>query len=82
MAIGPINTSALFGIQRGYEGLRTSAAKIASASQLSGTESTESRQDLARTLVGLKEHSYNIQANVKVLQAEDQILGTLLDERV
>jgi flagellar hook protein FlgE len=81
MTIGPINTSALFGIQRGFDGLRANAAKIASASSMSGGQATtQSPPDLARTLVGLQENSRNVQASVKAFSAQDRMIGVLLDE--
>lgn len=79
MPIGPINTSALFGINRGLQGLRANAGKIASAANLEGAKSPAG-QDLARTLVGLQENSRDVQASVKVLKAQDRMLGVLLDE--
>lgn len=78
MAIGPINTSALFGIQRGFDGLRRDAAKIASASTMDAT--SEPRINLERTLVGLQEHSINVQASTKAFSTQERMLGVLLDE--
>ncbi len=78
MAIGPINNSALFGIHRGLDNMRKSAAKIASAQQMD--PATGRGQDLARTLVELHESSHYTKASIKALKTENETLGFLLDE--
>ncbi len=71
-----VTATALQGIQRGYQGIRRSAAEIASASQM---RSTGPSKDLTRSLVEMKQHSLHTQASVKVLQTEADLIGTLLD---
>lgn len=80
MAISPIGpsamSSALSGIQRGFNGLDANAAKVASASAASGAEP---RISLDRAMVGLKQNSHEVAASARVLSAQDDMLGTLLD---
>ena len=78
MAIGPINNSALFGIQRGMDNMRVNASKIASASQMENKPG--SGQDMTRTLVELHENSHYTKASVKALKTHDATIGFLLDE--
>ncbi len=74
--INSATSSALQGIQRGYQGIRRSAAEIASAGQLQGASPTK---DLTRSMVEMKQHSLHAQASAKVLQTTGDLLGTLLD---
>lgn len=73
MAITPVNHSALTGIERGMQGLQKNAAQIASA----GT--TTSPGEIAKPLVNNLQSSHQIEASVKVLQAQGDTLGALLD---
>jgi hypothetical protein len=76
MIINSVTSSALQGIQRGYQGIRRSAAEIASADQM---QNTSASKDLTRSLVEMKQHSLHTQASAKVLQTSADLLGTLLD---
>ncbi|ACL71960.1 hypothetical protein [Thioalkalivibrio sulfidiphilus] len=75
MAITPAAGFALNGIQRGMEGLQRNAADIASADRLNGEATTS----VVEPLVGQIQNSTQIEASVKVLQAENRMLGALLD---
>ena len=66
------NTS-IAGIQRGMEGLNRNAASIAQASKGQG-------EDVIRPLVESGINKLHVEANVKVLQTQDKMLGSLLDE--
>lgn len=74
MAIPSIQTG-LTGIHNGLDNLRRDAHEIAAASA-KGSESTD---DLARSLVDLNSDRTQVQASVKVVQAIDENLGTLLN---
>jgi methyl-accepting chemotaxis protein len=78
MAINSIMGSSILGIQRGLQGIRRVASEIAGATQSAETNPT----DLSRAMVEMKQHANQAKASVKALQAADNLLGTLLDERV
>ncbi len=78
MAIHSITGPAIQGIQRGFQGIRRVASEIASTQQVTQTKPT----DLSRAMVEMKQHATQTKASVKVLQTADQMLGTLIDERV
>jgi len=64
-------------IQKGFQGMRRVASEIASAPQATQSKPT----DLSRAMVEMKQYANQTKASVKVLQAADQLLGTLIDER-
>ncbi|WP_455204316.1 hypothetical protein [Kaarinaea lacus] len=74
MSIPSIN-SGLTGIHNGLDNLKHDANEIATA-VAKGDESTS---DLAKSLVDLNTDGRQIEASVKVVQAVDEALGTLLD---
>jgi hypothetical protein len=73
--IDKVSGSAIRGIQRGLDGLRRGAYDIASQPVAPNRSST----DLARSLVELKQQETHTKANVEVLKAADDMVGTLLD---
>jgi hypothetical protein len=79
MTIGSINSSALLGINRGFEKMNRDAASIASATSTASVEAPP-REDLTRTLVGLQENSLNVQSSTRAFSAQNAMLGRLLDE--
>ncbi|MGD9163485.1 MAG: hypothetical protein PVF13_01870 [Chromatiales bacterium] len=78
MAINSITGPALQGTHKGLQGIRRVASEIASAQQTTQSNPT----DLSRAMVEMKQHANQTAASVKVLQAADDLLGTLIDERV
>ena len=78
MAINSITGPALQGIQKGFQGMRRVASEIAGPQQASQSRPT----DLSRAMVEMKQHANQARASVKVLQTADDVLGTLIDERV
>jgi len=78
MAINSIMGPAVQGIQKGLQGLRRVASEIASSQQMSEAKPT----DLSRAMVEMKLHANQAKASAKVLKAADELLGTLIDERV
>ena len=63
------------GINQGLEQMRQHAHEIASAVK-KGDENTK---DLAQSMVDLNIDQRQIEASVKVVQAVDEVLGTLFD---
>jgi len=74
MSIPGISTG-MMGIYNGMESLKQHAHEIASASAKGGEDSA----DLAKSLVDLNMDRRQVEASVKVVQAVDEVLGTLLD---
>ena len=73
--IGNINNTALAGIQKGMNDLQKNASEIASKSTMDG----ENTKPLIESLVDLKANIQQVEASMKVLQADDEVIGTLLD---
>jgi hypothetical protein len=78
MGINSITGPALQGIQKGFQGMRRVAAEIASAQKPNQAKPT----DLSRAMVELQQHANQAKAQVKTLKAADELIGTLIDERV
>ena len=76
--IGSINNTALAGIQAGLNGLQKNASQIASKSTMEGN----STQPLVESLVDLKANVQQVSASVKLLEVNDQLIGSLLDTKV
>jgi len=76
MALPPI-TSGVSGLNIGMENLKRDAIDIASTV----TKGKEDPADLAKSLVDLNQDRSQTEASVKVVQAVDEVLGTLLDVR-
>lgn len=68
---------AMTGIQRGLSGAQKHAAQIASADQFNG----QSPSRLVDPLVGLQQDRLQVQASTKVLQAVDDMIGSLFDDK-
>ncbi len=66
--------SSLAGIQRGMEGLNRNAAEIAQASTGEGG-------DVLQPLVESKVNKLQVEVNTKMLKTQDEVLGTLFDEK-
>ena len=79
MNIGSISSAALAGVHRGFQTIDGAAQKIASSSVQ--PESQNKPTDFTRPLVELKEGKQQVQAASKVLQAENERIGSLLDLR-
>jgi hypothetical protein len=77
MKIGGAMNQAMLGVQRGLQGAQENAAKIASAGQMGGSSA-----DLVEPLVNLKLNEQQIQASAEVIKRMDEMLGSLLDEKV
>lgn len=73
MEIGSISNQALLGLQNSQRQVSQSAANIASK------ETQEGKNDLSQDLVEMKDAGHSFNASAKVVRAEDDIMGTLLD---
>lgn len=74
--VSSIQGNALAGIQQARNNMQKNAMDIARANQ---TGSVSSGLDPARSLVEMNQNKSAAQASMKVLQAEDRMLGSLLD---
>ncbi len=72
MTIDSIAALGQLGIQKGVQGVRTSASQIASAG-------TTAPADMTAALVALKPQELQVAASAKVIEAADDMLGALLD---
>ncbi len=75
MAIAPLGSSALHGIQRGMQGLRRAATQVARQ----GAPSNAAEGDFARSMVEMKQHAVQAKASTRALKAYNDSMGTLLD---
>lgn len=78
MGINSVTGAALQGIQKGFNGIRRVASEIASAQQTNQANPT----DLSRAMVELQQHANQTKAQVKTLKTANEMIGTLIDERV
>lgn len=76
MAITSAMQSATMGMQRGINGLGENAAEIASASQMYGSAA----RDISKPLVEQTQNLQQVEASAKVLKAEDEMIGRLIDQ--
>jgi hypothetical protein len=74
MAIAPLGTTALQGIQRGMQGLRRAAVQVAQQGSRPAAGS-----DFARSMVEMKQHAVQAKASTRALKAYNDSMGTLLD---
>jgi hypothetical protein len=74
-----ISGSALSGLQNGLQEFRRVADKIATGVNKSGQPLATT--DYTRSVVEMKQHEQQSKASVKVLEAYNDSLGSLLDER-
>ncbi len=75
MAIAPISTTALQGLQRGIRGVHRSATAIVR------TEPASSSGDFSREIVEMQQHGTQAKASSRAVKAYNETLGTVLDIR-
>ncbi len=73
MSTIPAFQSGLNGIQTGLQSLNQNAAKIASAGAL------QSNTDITEPLINLLSDELQIKASAKVIEASNNLIGTILD---
>lgn len=77
MKIDSALTHAMTGIQRGLSNAQKNAAGIANAGQFNA----DSASGLVEPLLGLQQDKLQVQASVQVLQAVDDMIGSLFDDQ-
>jgi len=83
---GSASSHGLQGIHRGMQMLRKDAQEIADASISHSRDPAQpvpddtKKAEFERPLVGLIEDNQQVSASAKVIQAESEMLGTLLDD--
>ncbi|MBI5041237.1 MAG: hypothetical protein HZB57_08580 [Gammaproteobacteria bacterium] len=65
----------LLGVQKGMQGMRESAATIASAEQASSSDANST----AEALVALKQHAMQVEISAKVIDQANETIGSLID---
>jgi hypothetical protein len=76
MKIGSATSLALNGIQRGMEGTRHNADKIAAADQFNSKHPPAA----VEALIGLKQNRLQVSASATLLSVIDEMIGTLIDD--
>jgi len=79
MPITSVSSSALQGIQRGFQGMRRSALEIANHGQGSPQFPTK---DLVRAMVELHQHKQSTVSSLAAFKTADEMVGALLDLKV
>ncbi len=73
--IDSLNSSALSGMQNGFDKLQKNAAQIASAGVAEGSDT----QSLLAAVVDLRANVTQVSASMKALSVSDELIGTILD---
>jgi hypothetical protein len=77
MKIDGALTHAITGIQRGLNNAQHQAARIANADQFNA----DNPSNLVEPLVGLQQDRLQVQASTRVLQAVDEMIGSLFNDK-
>jgi len=76
MVVSSLFSSGLEGIQKGVQGMNQNAHRIANI----GTEDgPQNLGEIAGEMVGLKENQLQVEASAKVLEVNNEVLGTLIN---
>jgi hypothetical protein len=75
MTIDSVSATGLLGIQRGLQGVRTSAAEIAGSAQSSASDPAA----MTDALIALKQHELQVAAAARTIEAADGMIGSLID---
>jgi hypothetical protein len=67
--------SAILGIHRGMNGMRESAAKIASAGQFS----TGNTDDMIEPMIDLRTNALQVKASAKAVEIIGETIGSIID---
>jgi len=73
MEIGSVSNQALLGLQNSQRQVTQNASNIASKDTLEG------KSTITQDLIEMKDAGHSFNASAKVVKAEDEIMGTLLD---
>ena len=88
MAVNPMMSAGISGIQNGYRGLKQAAqdtAELNLGREAEAADRSAERprdvQDVAQAVTDLKLYERQVQASAKVVETADAVLGMLLDTR-
>ncbi len=83
MAVNPMMSAGINGIQAGIRGLDTAAQTIAefNLAPKDGAQGTrlDDSADVAEAMVEMKVYQRQVQASAKVVQTADEVIGFLID---
>ena len=75
MSIDSVSAVGLRGLQKGLQGVQTSAAQIAGATQASTSDASA----MTAALIALKQHELQVAAAAETIKAADEMIGSLID---
>ena len=80
MAVNPMLSSGVNGIQNGMRGLEQTAQEVAEFNLDANSEGVrlDNPADVAEVIVDLKVYQRQVQASAKVVQTADEVMGFLL----
>ena len=86
MAVNPVMSSGISGIQYGLRGMDQAAHEIARMNHAAGLAHADDRQatpedvgDAAEAVVSLQSYQRQVEASAKVVKTADAVLGMLID---
>lgn len=86
MAVNPVMSTGIAGIQYGLRGMDQAAHEIASMNKAIQLESGEGRQatpddvgDAAEAVVSMQTYERQVEASAKVVKTADAVIGMLID---
>lgn len=86
MAVNPMMSNGVVGIQRGLQGVSQSAEDIGQMSGRNHTDQPKSKpapadevKDTAEALVSMRVYERQVQASAKVVQTAEAVIGMLID---
>ena len=83
MAVNPMITSGVNGVQAGVRGLQQAAQELTSLNAADDAdELTPPTQELSNAyeaIIDLKEHELQVQASAEVIATADAVIGMLID---
>jgi hypothetical protein len=86
MAVNPVMSSGISGIQYGLRGMDQAAAEIAGLNREACFECAESRQatpedvgDAAEAVVSMQTYQRQVEASAKVVKTADAVIGMLIN---
>jgi flagellar basal body rod protein FlgG len=82
MSDNSILSIARTGVQNGLDGIQKNASQLASKDALASGMTDASPVSAVNEMVDMKMNQYQVIASGKVIETVDQMLGTLLDEKV
>ena len=72
--------SGIAGIHTGMNGMRQNAHTIATHTLGTNTDNTSGYKEVTDAVIDMKVNQHQVEASAKLIKAQDEMLGTLLDE--